>query len=145
MQITRDLYHVTTLENFMRTVTNILFGATRVWLHSLNRLVNTQLFGWFDKIIVKGSAISQVTLSSVVRRTGGCGGGRTARWCDTTHKRPDVVKVRLVGRPSTAIVSILRLVLLQMPVEVRLLPEATVAVATPERSLLIVNVSHVPL
>lgn len=35
--------------------------------------------------------------------------------------------------------------LLQMPIEVRLLPETAVAMTTPERSLFIMNVSDVSL
>lgn len=68
----------------------------------------------------------------------GCGG-------HATHERPDLLEVCLVRRPSTPIISILRLVLLEMPIEIGLLAEAPVAMTTPERTLFIMNISHVPL
>lgn len=89
-----------------------------------------------------GNAVGSA-LSGVVGGAGG--GGGAAPGSHAPHERPDLLEIRLIGRPSTAIVPILRLVLLQMPVQVRLLPKTAVAVTTPERPLLVVDIPDVSL
>lgn len=84
------------------------------------------------------------SLSGVVRGAGG-GGRGASPWRHATHERSDLLEIRLVRRPPTTVVSILRFMLLEVPIKIRLLPEAAVAVTTPERPFFIMNVPHMPL
>lgn len=99
-------------------------------------------FGCFDQIIVRVD-ISGGSRSGVV---GGAGsGGHASRRRHAPHKRPDFLEVCLVRRSPAVIVPVFRFMLLEMPVEIGLLSEATVAVTTPKRSLLVVDISYVSL
>lgn len=89
--------------------------------------------------------IGTQSLSGVVGRAGGGGGGRAPRGRHPPHERPDLLEVRLLRGPPATVVTVLCFMLLQMPVQVSLLPEAAVTVTATKRPFLIMNISHVPL
>lgn len=69
---------------------------------------------------------------------------------DVVHEGPDLLEVLLAvrhpaGAGRVAEVVALRLVLLHVPIEIRLLAEGPVAELTPEGALLVVDVPHVAL
>lgn len=105
------------------------------------RLVYTRVI-WMHRPDYYSGNVVWTALSGVV---GWAGGGSAAAGSHAPHERPDLFKIRLIRRPSTAIIPILRLMLLQMPVKIRLLPKAAVTVTTPERPLFVMYISYVPL
>lgn len=129
---------------YIRNLVLAHLNVIHIKKHEINYRNTQESFGCIDQIIVTANMVS-CRVSGVVGGRGGGGGGAPSCRRHPPHKRPDLLKVGLVGRPSATIVTVLRLMLLQVSIQIRLLPETAVAVTTPKRSLLIMNVPHVPL